>query len=195
MIASLSGKIENLSGNYAVINIGGVGFRVFMPTSTISAIGSVGSVTKLHTHLHVREDILTLYGFATIEELSLFQILINVSGLGPKLALAMLSAMSVEQLSIALAAGSCELLTSIPGIGKKTAHRLILELKDKIASGLVISAEALPSEGSAEVIAALTSLGYSAAEAARSVASLPPETADLPLEEKVKQALGYFGGK
>ena len=195
MIASLSGKVESLSGDYAVINVGGVGFQVFMPTSTISAICSTSSEAKLHTHLHVREDALILYGFATPDELTLFHMLINVSGLGPKLALAMLSAMSVEQLSMALAAGSSELLTSIPGIGNKMAHRLILELKDKIAAGLVISSGALPSEGSAEVISALTSLGYSAAEAARAVASLLPETADLPLEEKIKQALGYFGGK
>jgi Holliday junction DNA helicase RuvA len=133
MIATLSGKVEALGGDYAVINVVGVGFQVFMPTSTISAIGSTGSEAKLHTHLHVREDTLTLYGFATHEELTLFQILIDVSGLGPKLALVMLSAMSVDNLSMALAAGSSELLTSIPGIGKKMAHRLILELKDKIA--------------------------------------------------------------
>jgi holliday junction DNA helicase RuvA len=195
MIATLSGKVEELGLDYAVIDVGGVGFQVFIPTSTISNIGSIGSEAKLHIHLYVREDTLTLYGFATSQELILFKILINVSGLGPKLALAMLSAMSVEQLSMALAAGSSELLTSIPGIGKKMAHRIILELKDKIAAGLVTSAEALPSAGSAEVIAALTSLGYSTSEAARAVASLSLETADLPLEEKVKQALGYFGGK
>ena len=194
MIASLSGKIETLGGDYAVINVGGVGFQAFMPTSTISNIGSTGSGVKLPPHLHVREDALTLYGFATPDELALFQTLINISGLGPKLALAMLSAMSVEQLSIALAAGSSELLTSIPGIGKKMAHRLILELKDKIATGLVISAGSLPSEGSAEVIAALTSLGYSAAEAARAVASLPAG-GELTLEEKIRLALQYFGGK
>jgi len=195
MISSLNGKVEALGGDYAVINVGGIGFQVFTPTSTISSIGSMGSEAKLHTHLHVREDALILYGFATTDELSLFQLLINISGLGPKLALAMLSAMSVEQLSMALAAGSSELLTSIPGIGKKMAHRLILELKDKIAAGLVTSAEILSSEGGAEVISALTSLGYSASEAARAVTSLPPETADLPLEEKIKQALGYFGSR
>jgi len=187
--------VEALGGDYAIIDVGGVGFQVFMPTSTIGNIGSAGSEVKLYTHLYVREDTLALYGFITSEELTLFKMLINVSGLGPKLALAMLSSMSVEQLNMSLAAGSSELLTSIPGIGKKMAHRIILELKDKIATGLVTSAEALPSEGSSEVIAALISLGYSASEAARAVASLPPESAELPLEEKVKQALGYFGSR
>ena len=194
MIASLTGKIEALGADYAVVNVGGVGFQVFMPASTLNVIGSIGHEVRLHSHLYVREDNLTLYGFATTEELDLFQLLLGVSGLGPRLALATLSAMSVENLCMAIAAGSSELLISVPGIGRKMAHRLILELKDKVTAGLVTAAE-LPAEGSAEVIAALTALGYSAGEAARAVTSLPTETADLPLEERVKQALGYFGGK
>ena len=194
MIASLKGKLESLGSDSAIINVGGVGFEVHMPTSTMSKMGAIGREVTLHTHLYLREDNASLYGFATTEELGLFQALINVSGLGPKLALAMLSAMDVEQLTMAIATGSTDLLTSIPGIGRKMAHRLVLELKDKIAAGWVAAAEALPAEGNAEVLAALTSLGYSASEATRAVASLPHDQ-DLSLEEKIKLALGYFGGK
>ena len=194
MIASLKGKLEALGSDSAIINVGGVGFEVHMPTSTMSKMGAIGREVTLHTHLYLREDNASLYGFATTEELGLFQALINVSGLGPKLALAMLSAMDVEQLTMAIATGSTDLLTGIPGIGRKMAHRLVLELKDKIAAGWVAAAEALPAEGNTEVLAALTSLGYSASEATRAVASLPRDE-ELSLEEKIKLALGYFGGK
>ncbi len=194
MIASLQGKVETLGGDWAVVNVGGVGYQVYMPLSTLNKLGDVGSEIKLYTHFHLRDDSATLFGFATAEELNLFQTLIGVSGLGPKLALAMLSAMSVEQLAIGIASGSTELLTSIPGIGKKMSHRLVLELKDKISNGLLTSAETIPTEGNAEVLAALTALGYSPAEAARAVAALPRDREELPLEEKVKLALGQFGG-
>ena len=194
MIASLQGKLESLGSDSAIINVGGVGFEVHMPTSTMSKMGAIGREVTLHTHLYLREDNASLYGFATTEELDLFQALLSVSGLGPKLALAMLSAMDVEQLTMAIATGSTDLLTGIPGIGRKMAHRLVLELKDKIAAGWVAAAEALPAEGNAEVLAALTSLGYSASEATRAVASLPHDQ-DLSLEEKIKLALGYFTSK
>ena len=137
MIASLQGKIESLGGDWAIINVNGVGFQVYMPTSTLSTLGAIGEEVKLHTYLHLREDNATLYGFATSDELGLFQTLIGVSGLGPKLALAMLSAMSVEKLTMAIATGSADLLTMIPGIGKKMANRLILELKEKIGAGWI----------------------------------------------------------
>ena len=194
MIASLQGKLESLSGDSAVINVGGVGFQVYMPTSTLSTLGSTGKEAKLYTHLHLREDNATLYGFATSEELELFQTLINVSGLGPKLALAMLSAMSVEKLTMAIVTGSADLLTGIPGIGKKMANRLILELKDKIAAGWITTPAAELAAENTDVLAALTSLGYSASEATRAVAALPHDQ-DLSLEGKIKLALGYFTSK
>jgi Holliday junction DNA helicase RuvA len=165
-----------------------------MPTSTQSTLGATGEEVELHTHLHLREDNATLYGFATTEELGLFQTLIGVSGLGPKLALAMLSTMSVEKLIIAIATGSIDLLTMVPGIGKKTANRIILELKDKIGAGLIALPAAQLAEENTEVLAALTSLGYSVSEATRAVASLPPSS-DLSLEERIKLALQYYGGK
>ena len=193
MIASLHGKMESLGSEWAVINVGGIGFQVYMPTSTLSTLGTTGEEVKLYTHLHLKEDNATLYGFASADELGLFQTLISVSGLGPKLALAMLSAMNVDKLTMAIATGSTDLLTVIPGIGKKVANRLILELKDKVGAGWITTPAALAQEN-ADVLAALTSLGYSVSEANRAVATLPPSS-DLSLEEKLKQALGYFGGK
>jgi len=194
MIASLKGKLESLGNDWAVINAGGIGFQVFMPTPTLSTLGSIGGEVKLYTHLHLREDNATIYGFASTGELELFKTLINVSGLGPKLALSMLSAMDIEQLTMAIATGNAELLTGIPGIGKKMANRLVLELKDKIAIGLVTTPVAELAQENADVLAALTSLGYSASEATRALASLPRDQ-ELSLEEKVKLALAYFGGK
>ena len=194
MIASLYGKLESLGSDGAVINVSGIGFQVYMPTSTLSALGAVGKEVKLHTYLHLREDNAALYGFASTEELGLFQNLISVSGLGPKLALAMLSAMNIERLTMAIATGSTDLLTVVPGIGKKVANRLILELKDKLGAGWITTPAAQLAEENTEVLAALTSLGYSVSEATRAVASLPPDS-ELNLEEKVKQALAYFTTK
>ncbi len=193
MIAGLKGRLQALGSDWAIVNVGGIGFQVYMPTSTLSTLGAIGEEVELHTHLHLREDNVTLYGFATAEELGLFQTLISVSGMGPKLALAMLSAMSVEKLAMAIATGSAELLDEIPGIGKKLASRLILELKGKIAAGW-LAAPAELAEENADVLAALTSLGYSVREATRAVATLPPDQ-KLSLEEKIKLALQYFGGK
>jgi holliday junction DNA helicase RuvA len=192
MISSLRGTIEAMSTDSAVINVGGVGFQVFMPTSTLSVIGSTGSQVRLFTHLHVREDALLLFGFADEQDLRLFQMIINVSGFGPKIALAMLSAMGAEELVSAIASGSEELLTSVPGIGKKLAGRLILELKDKIAAGGAAIRFAPIGEGDGDVIGALLSLGYSASEASRAVSGLPKDK-KLTLEEKIRTALGYFG--
>ncbi|HEX9976675.1 MAG TPA: Holliday junction branch migration protein RuvA [Dehalococcoidales bacterium] len=195
MIASLKGRLETLSDDWATINVNGIGFQVHMPTSTLSTLGSRGQEVHIYTHLHLREDNATLYGFASPEELGLFQILIGVSGIGPKLALSMLSSMSVEQLTMAIATGNADLLTAVPGIGKKIAARLVLELKDKIGAELVTTpAAAQLAQENADVIAALTSLGYSVAEASRAVANLP-SAPDLTLEEKIRLALSYFTGK
>ena len=194
MIASLHGKVESLGTNWAVINVNGIGFQVYTPTSTLSTLGAIGKEAHLHTHLILREDSATLYGFASAEELELFQTLIGVSGLGPRLALAMLSAMTVEQATMAIATGSTDLLTVIPGIGKKMAARLIVELKDKIGTIFIATPAAQLAQENTDVLAALTSLGYSISEASRAVATLPPAS-DLSLEEKIKLALQYFGGK
>ncbi|MBA7684258.1 Holliday junction ATP-dependent DNA helicase RuvA [subsurface metagenome] len=194
MISSLHGKVESLGSDFAIINVGGIGFQVYMPTSTLSTLGAIGKEVQLYTHLHLREDNATLYGFGSADELTLFQSLISVSGLGPKLALAMLSGMRVEQLVTAIATGGADLLTIIPGIGRKVANRIVLELKEKIGAGWITTPATQLAQENTDVLAALTALGYSAAEATKAVATLPA-TSDLSLEEKLKLALGYFGGK
>jgi len=194
MIASLQGKLESLNSDGAIINVSGIGFQVYMPTSTLSTLGAIGEEVKLHTYLHLREDNAALYGFASTDELGLFQNLISVSGLGPKLALAMLSAMNIERLATAIATSSADLLTEIPGIGKKMANRLILELKEKIGAGWITTPAVQLAEENTEVVAALTSLGYSVSEATRAVGNLTPDS-KLSLEDRVKQALAYFTTK
>ncbi len=193
MIASLRGTVESLSGDFAIINVNGVGFKVYMPTSVLSTLGTIGEEVRLHTHLHLKEDEATLYGFGSADELTLFQTLTSVSGLGPKMGLAMLSAMTVDQVVMAIATGSADLLIRVPGIGRKMADRIILELKEKIGTGLITTPAAQLAQENSDVLAALTSLGYSISEASRAVATLPPSS-DMPLEEKIKLALQYFGG-
>jgi holliday junction DNA helicase RuvA len=194
MIAGVKGTIESIGSNWVVIDVGGISFQVFLPTSTLSTLSVVGQPARLHTHLHVREDNLTLYGFGSARELALFQTLITVKGIGPKIGLAMLSAMDVDQITMAIASGDANLLTGIPGIGKKTAERIVLELKDKVGGSWMMTQDLESVQGNSEVVAALTSLGYSVSEATRAVATLPTSS-HLDLEEKIKMALKYFGGK
>jgi len=193
VIASLKGKLEAIGADFAVIDVNGIGFKVFMPTSTLSTLGSRGEEVELHTHLHLREDNATLYGFAAPEELGLFQTLIGVSRLGPKLAISMLSAMSAEKLAMTIATGNANLLAEIPGVGKKTAQRIVLELKEKIGIAWATPPPELAEEN-AEVLAALTALGYSVREATCATATIPLDPA-LTLEEKIKLALGFFAAK
>lgn len=191
MISSITGRLEALGADWAVINVSGIGFQVRMAASTLASLGAVGGEVRVHTHLQLREDGMTLYGFASPEELALFEILTTVSGIGPRTAMSLLSALKVEQLTSAIATGNADLLTAAPGIGKKTASRIVLELKDKIGAGWAISAAGQVAAENADVIAALTALGYSAAEATRAVSNLPTGT-KLSLEEKVKVALQSF---
>jgi Holliday junction DNA helicase RuvA len=194
MIASLQGVLESMGVDYAIINVGGVGFRVYMPTSVLSTLGKAGEEVRIYTHLRVTDDDISLYGFGTADELTLFETLIGVSGLGPRLALAMLSALNVEQMTMAIATGSIDLLTTVPGIGRKMASRLVLELKDKVGAGLIATPAAQVARENIDVLAALTSLGYSVSEASRAVATLPAAS-DLSVEERIKLALQYFGGQ
>ena len=185
--------MESLGSDYAIINVGGVGFRVYMPTSVLSTLGRPGEEVRVFTHLHVKDDDLSFYGFGSADELTLFETLIGVSGLGPRLALAMLSTLTVNQLTIAIATGSTDLLTTVPGIGKKVASRVVLELKDKVGAGLIATPAAQIAQENTDVLAALTSLGYSVSEASRAVATLPAAS-DLSIEERIKLALQYLGG-
>jgi len=189
MIASLKGVLEGRGPGWALIRVGGVGFQVHIPASSLARLGKVGNEVELHTHLYLREEVLALYGFATAEELGLFQSLIGVRGVGPKLALTLLSALPPDRLTLAIASGDEDMLTQVPGIGKKTAQRLILELKGKLEK---LVSPVPVSEGDAEVLSALTNLGYTLAEATRALSSLPQEK-DLSLEDRVKLALQSLG--
>ena len=194
MIARLQGKLEAINADSVIVDVGGVGFQVFIPTSTLSNIGNIGKEVRLFTHLHVREDNLTLFGFGSPDELSLFQIITGVSGIGPKMGLAMLSAMNPEQLTMAIATGNADLLTAVPGVGKKIANRIVLELKEKIGAGWITTTATEVAQENTDVLGALISLGYSATEASRAIANLPKSDSSS-LEEKIKLALQYFGGK
>jgi holliday junction DNA helicase RuvA len=192
MIASLQGIIDAISKDSMIVNVNGIGFKLSVPTSVLSELGVVGREIKLYTHMHVREDDLSLYGFGSLDELRLFETLISVSGLGPKTAMGMLSAMSADQLAMAIASGSVEMLTTIPGIGKKTADRLILELKDKVGGVMISTPAGRAAQENADVVTALVSLGYTVQETTRAVNALP-QGQKLSLEEKIKLALQYLG--
>jgi len=198
VIAFVRGTIEARDGAGVVVAVGGVGMRVETPTSTLGQIGGPGEAVTLHTHLHVREDELRLFGFATIADRDFFELLITVSGVGPKNALAMLSALSVDQMRTAISGGSADLLTAVPGIGKRLASRIVLDLKDKVGpKGLHSDLTGLPTSpgGDAEVIEALTQVfGYSVQQAAQAVAALGPN-APTELEERIRAALQYFSGR
>jgi len=192
MIAGLHGTLESRGANWAIIKVGGVSIQVYMPASTLSTLGAIGAEVHLHTHLHFKEENLALYGFASQQELELFQMLIGVTGVGPKASLAMLSAMNANDLALAIATGNVDLLDQVPGIGKKMASRLVLELKGKLES--VGIGAAVLGEGNAEVIAALVSLGYSPSEAASAVAAIS-DSPDLAIEDKIRLALQHFAAR
>ena len=175
--------------DFVVIDVGGVGFRVRVPALTLSVLGEPGFEAELFTHLHVREDDLSLFGFATEDELKLFELLLSVSGIGPKAALGILSTAPPHTVSAAIAQNNLEFLTEIPGIGKKTAQRLVLELKAKVEAGEELE-EVSPLDQ--EVVAALVNLGYSAAEAQRAARAVP-SSAKL-VEDRIRAALRYLGG-
>ncbi|MBC7294114.1 MAG: Holliday junction branch migration protein RuvA [Thermoleophilia bacterium] len=192
MIDRLSGVVAAKGPEGVVLEVAGVGY--WLETSTITAgdLPPVGDKATVYTHLHVREDALQLFGFSTEEERELFRLFLGVSKIGPKLALAALSCRRAPELKRALARGDVGLFASVPGIGKKTAERLILELKEKVG-GLDVTAGAgkeglAVDEGSLGLArAALQELGYSSQEADRLLAGLP---ADLPVEALVREALG-----
>ena len=186
VIAGIEGIMKSRSDDWVIIDVSGISFRLQAPTSTLSVLGAPGDRVYLHTYLQVREDNLTLYGFATTEEMRMFELLIGVSGVGPKVALTLLSALNPERFALAIASGNEEVLSSISGVGKKTAARLVLELKGKFEQeGAAIP---YPHE---DVKAALISLGYSAAEAMSAVATLP-SSPELTLEDKIRLALQSF---
>jgi len=192
MIASLQGIVVATGQDFVVVQVGGVGFRVFVPQALLEELGGPGQEMTFHTHLHVRENELTLYGCASEEELGLFRLLLGVSGIGPKVALSILSFLTPDRLQTAIAQEDVATLARVPGIGPKTAKKLVFDLKDKVAIVLPPGQpQPILTEADADLIAALTTLGYSVAEAQEAIRHLPREL--LPLEEQVRLALAYFG--
>jgi Holliday junction DNA helicase RuvA len=194
MIVALEGVLESRGIDSAVVKVGPLNLLVNVPGSTLSRLGTVGDKVHLHTHLYVREDIIAIYGFASADELALFQNLISVSGIGPRAALAFLSTLNVDQLASAIVSGNVDLLTQVPGIGKKMAGRVVLELKGKLEKGWAGAVTPALTPDDVDVVAALTTLGYSLKEATQAVAGLP-NSAELDLEEKVRLALRQLAAK
>jgi len=194
MIVALEGILDSRGIDSAVVKVGPLSLLVYVPGSTLSRLGTVGDKVHLHTHLYVREDNISFYGFASADELALFQNLISVSGIGPKAALAFLSTLNVDQLASAIVSGNVDLLTQVPGIGKKMAGRVVLELKGKLEKGWAGAVTPALTPDDADVVAALTTLGYSLKEATQAVAGLP-NAEELDLEEKVRLALRQLAAK
>jgi Holliday junction DNA helicase RuvA len=196
MIASLRGTLIHIGVDHLVVETGGVGWLVYAPRPVLHAAGSVGEPIFLYTLMIVREDAMLLYGFSATEQRALFESFLSVSGVGPKVALSLLSAGQPDEIRTAIAAGDTTRLARVPGIGKKTADRLVLELKGKLdLKGLPVAvAGATPAVAAVnnELAELLVSLGYSVAEASAAIGSLP---ADAPneLEERLRLALRYFG--
>lgn len=192
MLSSVEGKIEFKGERFCVLNVGGVGYKVFTTQETLKKIPEKGSNVKLWTHLYVREDALELYGFLSFAELDLFETLIHVPGIGPKGALGVLAIAPVDTLKKAIAAGDTSYLTRVSGIGRKTAEKIVLELKEKMAGkGVLVEAPELKEE--ADALEALVSLGYSQREAREALQQIPEEVKSI--EKRIQGALKKLGGR
>ena len=190
MIASLSGTILKIEESSLVVNVGGVGVRVFVPRTVLEDVGGVGRSVRLHTHLIVREQELSLYGFETEEDLQLFEVLLGVNGVGPKVALSILATLSPELLKSAIMREETAVLQRVPGIGKKTAERIMFQLRDKLDLSQVSTAVPLLSDVDADVIDFLTGLGFSIVEAQSALQNIPRDIKSF--DERVQMALQHL---
>lgn len=197
MISYIKGELVELTENAIVLDHDGMGFLIMMPASILAKLPAIGSELKVHTYLYVKEDALDLYGFLTKDDLKEFRLLITVSGIGPKGALAILSTMSPDDLRFAVLAGDSKTISKAPGIGSKTAQKLIIELKDKLKIEDVLDGGAdggyepqsdMGDTAAAEAVMALTALGYSSADATRAVRQVDGG-ADMDSEALLKAAL------
>jgi holliday junction DNA helicase RuvA len=198
MIAQITGKLLLKSPNCVIVDVGGVGYELNVPLSTFYDLGEIGSETSLRVYTHVREDTLQLYGFRTESEKKLFLLLMTVSGIGPKLAITVLSGLSTEELIQAIRLNDLARLVSIPGVGKKTAERMLVELKDKVASIAPPGLEERSARGGIagssdsfreDLISALINLGYPKALVEKSVLGLLRETPEISFEAALRQSL------
>ncbi len=191
MIVSLSGKLLRIGDGTIVIGVGGVGLEVNVPSSVFNMLGQVGQPVEIVTYLVVRDDSLTLYGFASEEEKAVFDLLLDVSGIGPRLALSVLNTLSPEVLANAIQRDDPELISRVPGVGKKTAQKIVLELKGRLLPETLPPGLAMVSTVDTEVIEALTAMGFSLVEAQAALQAIPRDAPD-EIEERVRLALSYF---
>lgn len=199
MIAFLRGRSVSSGSDYIVIDVSGVGYKIFVPTPVIGKVAETKEDVMIHTYMHVREDILQLFGFLRESDREVFELLIQVSGIGPKVALGVMSAMPVPSFISAVINEQVQLLTQIPGVGKKTAQRLIIELKDKLSkmeadipTGVAFDAGAVR-DVSGDALDALIALGYNAVEAKKVLGKIIGTGEILPPEQLVRRALKELG--
>lgn len=198
MFSYIKGNLEIKATNYIVIDVGGVGFKVFMSESGIEQLGDINNVVKIYTHMQVREDDISLYGFITIEELRMFELLLSVSGIGAKSAVSMLSNITPSGFALAVITNDISKLTKIPGIGQKTAQRIVLELKDKLKTEETVNKntgeikDAIVDDNKiSESVSALKVLGYNKNEIDKVMEKIDTKT--LSVEDIIKKALSYLG--
>lgn len=197
MFAYIKGSLEEKSNGYVVIDVCGIGYKVFMSDVAIQNIGEKGNIVKVHTYYYVREDNISLYGFISKEELTMFELLLSVSGIGAKSAITMLSNIAPSSFALAVISNDIKQLTKIPGIGSKTAQRIVLELKDKLKTDTAISKTeetivAIKQDNiSDDAIAALQMLGYNRKEIDKVLEKI--DTSALGTEDVIRAALKYLG--
>lgn len=197
MFAYINGKIADKANNYVVIDVGGVGYKIFMSTSAIEKLPEIGEMQKVHTYYYVREDLISLYGFLSNEELRMFELLLSVSGIGAKSAIQILSSITPSSFALAVISNDISKIVKIPGVGKKTAERMILELKDKLKTEEAIEKtqevkEAMhEDEKELEAISALQVLGYTRREIEKALEKV--NTDNLTVEEIIRKGLAVLG--
>lgn len=196
MFAYIKGSLEIKTNNYVVIDVNGVGYKIFMSQKGIETLDEIGNIVKVYTYYYVREDNISLYGFTTNEELRMFELLLSVSGIGAKSAITMLSAISPSEFAISVISNDTSKLTKVPGIGNKTAARIILELKDKLKTEQAIEKDEKTAEVvskqeiNEEALAALQVLGYNKKEVEKILEKF--DSSKMTVEEIIKAALSYF---
>ena len=190
MIASLHGRVADKGSDYAIIEVGGMGFQVFIPSPHVDQLRK-GESIFLHTHLVVREDALTLFGFATAEEREFFDLLIGVSGVGPRLALATLSTLNPDAIRRAVFSEQAEIFSRVPGIGKKGAQKILLHLQDRIKAVDGLEPLTAMDDAATQVLEALVALGYSVVEAQAALQAIPRDAPE-DVETRIRLALQYF---
>jgi holliday junction DNA helicase RuvA len=187
VIATLRGQVRAIQSESLILEVGGVGYRLFCVRDLLSGKVRPGQPIELYTHMYVRENDISLYGFTSEEEQELFALLMGVSGIGPRTALAALSSLSPDTLRSAIVREDLDVLTRIPGVGPKTARRLMLDLRDRLQAVTGIEGMAVPDQEDVDVINALTALGYSVAEATNALAAIPEDA--QALDERILAAL------